>query len=165
VSHDEHAEPAVGTQPAPPTEAGPGLTPDGEPRDAAAAMAEVVLQTDRAVIPAVALGVVALVVGLLTDQLLAGVGVCIGLALGLLNARMLRGSVQHRFEAKLSTPEGAKSHFLAGAGLRLTIVTVVTLLALILVKPLGIGIVIGLVVFQLTLLGFSGVAMYRSLRP
>lgn len=164
MSADEHAEQAVGIEPPPLAAPPPGPAEAEEPRDAAAAMAEVVAQTQRAVVPAIALGVLALIVAAVLSELLVGIGVCVGIGLGLLNSRMLRGSVQHRFETKLAA-SGERTHFLAGAGLRLTLITAATLLALVLVKPLGIGIVIGLVIFQLILLGFSGVAMYRSLRP
>ncbi len=99
-------------------------------------MAEVVLQTRRAIVPAIVLGVIGLVVGVIIDELLAAVGFCIGLGLGMSNARMLRSSVQRRFEILVDTP-GAKTHFLSGGALRLGLLTLVTIAAVILVRPLG----------------------------
>ena len=104
----------------------PSVEPDPVPTDATdavevdptAAMAEVILQTRRAVVPAIVLGVVGLVVGVVLGELLAAVGFCIGLGLGMLNARMLRQSVQRRFEILVDTP-GAKTHFLSGGAARL----------------------------------------------
>ncbi len=139
---------------------------DGSPAevgDPTAAMAEVMLQTRRAVVPAIVLGVVALIVGVIIGQLLGAVGVCIGLGLGMANARLLRQSVQRRFEVLVNNP-GTKTHFLSGGAGRLAILTGITLLALILVKPLGFGIVIGLAVFQITLLLLAGTSMFRSVR-
>lgn len=131
--------------------------------DPTAAMAEVVLQTRRAIVPALVIGVLALVVGLVADQLVAAVGVCLGLGLGMANARMLRSSVQRRFEILVETP-GTKTHFLSGGALRLGLLTLVTLLACVLYLPLGFGIIIGLAAFQITLLVFAGAAMLRSVR-
>ena len=70
----------------PPTDPAPAL--DGY--DPTVAMAEVILQTRRAVIPAIVVGVLALIVGVVIDELLVAVGICIGLGLGMANARMLR---------------------------------------------------------------------------
>jgi hypothetical protein len=146
----------------------PSVEPEGTPTDAVevdptAAMAEVILQTRRAVVPAIVLGVVGLVVGVLLGELLAAVGFCIGLGLGMFNARMLRQSVQRRFEILVDTP-GAKTHFLAGGAARLGLLTLVTLAAVILVRPLGFGMILGMVAFQITLLVFSAAAMLKSVR-
>lgn len=169
MSHDDQGEPRVTTEVAPQLAADAAAV---DPTDAegvdlgdpTAAMAEVMLQTRRAVIPAVVLGVLALAVGLVIGELVAAVGVCIGLGLGMANARLLRRSVQRRFEVLVNSP-GTKTHFLSGGAGRLAILTGITVLALVLVKPLGFGIVIGLAVFQIMLLLLAGVAMFRSVRP
>jgi hypothetical protein len=126
-------------------------------------MSEVALQTRRAVVPAIVIGVIALVVGLVVDELVAAVGLCLGLGLGMANARLLRSSVQRRFEVLVESP-GTKTHFLSGGAARLAALTVVTLLAVVLVRPLGFGMIVGLAVFQITLLVFAGVSMLKSVR-
>ncbi len=168
MSHDDQGEPRVTTEVAPepksdavPADAAGSTT--AEVGDPTAAMAEVMLQTRRAVVPAVVLGVLALIVGAVLGELVAAVGVCIGLGLGMANARLLRQSVQRRFETLVNNP-GTKTHFLSGGAGRLAILTGITLLALILVKPLGFGIVIGLAVFQITLLLLAGTSMFKSVR-
>ena len=131
--------------------------------DPTAAMAEVLLQTRRAVVPAIVLGVVGLIVGVILGELLAAVGFCIGLGLGMLNSRMLRQSVQRRFEILVDTP-GAKTHFLSGGAVRLGLLTLVTIAAVILVQPLGFGMILGMVAYQITLLVFSAASMLKSVR-
>lgn len=149
----------------PPVDASPE---SGEPADLAefdptAAMAEVMLQTRRAIVPGIVLGVVALVVGVLIDELLGAVGFCIGIGLGMFNARMLRSSVQRRFETLVETP-GAKTHFLSGGALRLGLLTLVTIAAVVLVRPLGFGMILGMVAFQILLLVLSAASMLKSVR-
>jgi hypothetical protein len=131
--------------------------------DPTAAMAEVILQTRRAVVPAVVLGAVGLVVGALLDELVAAIGFCVGLGLGMLNARMLRQSVQRRFEVLVGSP-GTKTHFLSGGALRLGLLTLVTLAAVVFLRPLGFGMILGMVAFQVTLLVLSGASMLKSVR-
>ncbi|HTY73039.1 MAG TPA: hypothetical protein VMI11_11530 [Actinomycetes bacterium] len=126
-------------------------------------MSEVALQTRRAVLPAVVIGVVALIIGFVIGQPLGGIGVCIGLGLGMLNARMLQDSVQRRFEILVDSP-GTKTHFLSSGAVRLALITLVTLGIVILIRPLGFGILIGLAIFQLTMIGFAAVAMYKAVR-
>ena len=72
--------------------------------------------------------------------------------------------MQRRFEILVQNPE-MKTHFLAGGAARLALLTLVTLGLILLSKPLGFGVVLGLVAFQLTLLVFSSAAMYKSVRP
>jgi len=131
--------------------------------DPVEAMSEVALQTRRAVLPAVVIGVVALIIGFVIGQPLGGIGVCIGLGLGMLNARMLQDSVQRRFEILVDSP-GTKTHFLSSGAVRLALITLVTLGIVILIRPLGFGILIGLAIFQLTMIGFAAVAMYKAVR-
>jgi len=150
----------VPTQPSPEPEA---TSVEAAEVDPTAAMAEVILQTRRAVVPAIVLGVIGLIVGVLLDELLAAVGFCIGLGLGMANARMLRQSVQRRFEVLVETP-GAKTHFLSGGAVRLGLLTLLTLLVVVLVRPLGFGMILGMVAFQITLLVFSAAAMLKSVR-
>ncbi len=131
--------------------------------DPTAAMAEVILQTRRAVVPSIVIGVVGLIVGVITGELLAAVGLCIGLGLGMANARMLRTSVQRRFETLVETP-GTKTHFLSGGAVRLGVLTGVTLLAVVLVQPLGLGMIVGMIIFQITMLVLAGASMLKVAR-
>ncbi len=159
MSDDEEREAPVSTESGPQVQ-GAESEQDFDPT---AAMAEVILQTRRARTPAIVIGVVSLVVGLAIDELLTAVGICFGLGLGMANARLLRASVQRRFEILVETP-GNKTHFLSGGAARLAVLTVITLVAVILVRPLGFGMIVGLAIFQITLLVFAGVSMRKSVR-
>ncbi len=156
MSGDEQREPAASAAPAADSELAAAFDP-------VEAMSEVALQTRRAVVPAIVIGVVALIVGLVIGELVAAVGLCLGLGLGMANARLLRSSVQRRFEILVESP-GTKTHFLSGGAARLAMLTGVTLLAVVLVRPLGFGMIVGLAVFQITLLVFAGVSMMKSVR-
>jgi hypothetical protein len=150
VNVEDRPEPLVGTE---------ASAPSAQP----AAMSEVALQTRRVMLPAVGLGVVGLVVAAIIGTPLAGVGVCLGLAFGMVNARLLQGAVQRRFDALAAAP-GRRTHFLSSGAGRLAGITLATLLLVVLVRPLGFGVLIGLAVFQVTMIGFAAAAMYRQVR-
>jgi hypothetical protein len=133
--------------------------PPGPPE----AMSEIALQTRRVMLPALALGIVGLVLATVLGQPLAGVGVCLGLGLGMVNARLLQDAVRRRFEALTDAP-GRRTGFLSSGASRLAGLTVLTILLVILVRPLGFGMLIGLAVFQVTMIGIAAAAMYRQVR-
>jgi len=156
-SDDRLEEPASTAGSAAPADATSSL---GDP---GAEMAEIAMQARRAVVPAVVIGVVALVASFVLGQPLAGIGVCIGLGVGMANARVLQRSVQSRFEIIADAP-GTKTHFLSSGAVRLAVLTLGTILTVWLVRPLGFGILIGLAIFQVVMIGFAAVAMYKTVR-
>lgn len=98
---------------------------------------------------ALVVGVVGLVVALLLSQPWVALGLCVGLALGMANFRLIVLSVI-RVGKRMS---GSKRRPLAMNTLsRLMLMTVVALVLLWFVPPLGLGIVGGLAVFQVILL-------------
>lgn len=80
---------------------------------------------------------------------LVGVGACIGVALGAFNHRMTGNSV---VRASLSESVNTKRPLALNTLGRMAIITVVTLGLLLVDRTLGLGILIGLAVFQVLLL-------------
>lgn len=137
--------------------------PDGAASAAAAGYAEIAEQAKRIVWPCCILGVIAVAVASVLHYPLAGVGICIGLALGMVNARLLQQSVLRRFQA--ATGQTVKgSAFLFSGLTRLAAITGTAVVLAIVNRPLGIGVVIGLAVYQVVLLGVSAAVMYRQVR-
>ncbi len=149
----------------------PGLpaSPDGEPNPegvaqaAAFGYAEIAAQAKRIVWPCCILGGVVLIALALLKQPWAGVGVCIGLGLGMVNARLLQRSVLHRFQSAAGqVVKGGQ--FLASGLFRLGAITIVAIGLALIERPLGIGTVVGLALYQVMLLGASAIVMYRQVR-
>ena len=169
---EDRPEPIIGTESStsPGTEPSSDVIAPGDPAepstvDALAVdnMAEVALQTHRAIVPAVVAGVIALVVGFVIGSPLGGIGVCLGLGVGMLNARALQSSVARRFELLADRP-GRRTGFLTSGATRLAGLTIGTILLVWLVRPLGFGLVIGLALFQVLMIGFAAVAMLKAVR-
>jgi hypothetical protein len=102
----------------------------------------------RAVFGSLAIGIVGLVGCVLLGAALVGLGLCIGIALGVGNFRMVQGSV-----AKAGHRPGPKRRPLAlNTVSRLGIITAVALGLLFVNFDLGFGVMAGLAVFQFLLL-------------
>ena len=102
----------------------------------------------RTVLSAIVAGAVGFVVGVMIAPL-AGLGVVIGVGLAILNLRFLDRQVA-RVEIKGEQNTKAVRRQLGGNTMsRLAIMTVVAIGALVLDKALGIGIVAGLVIYQI----------------
>jgi hypothetical protein len=148
-----------------PTPTSSAVEPSAEVDDAAGlnGYAEIAAQAKRIVWPCCILGLIAVVASVFVKAPFAGPGVCIGLALGMINARLLQKSVLRRFQAATGrTVQG--SRFLASGLTRLAGITAVAVVLTLIERPLGIGVVIGLAVYQVVLLGASAVVMYRQVR-
>lgn len=159
----------VENPPQAPDVTGVPASPDGEPDPEAVAQAaafgyaEIAAQAKRIVWPCCILGGIVLVGLALLKQPFAGVGVCIGLGLGMVNARLLQRSVLRRFQvAAGQAPKGGA--FLASGLARLGLITLIAIGLALIERPLGIGVVVGLAVYQILLLGASAVVMYRQVR-
>jgi hypothetical protein len=91
---------------------------------------------------------------------LMGVFLVVGLGLGLLNALLLR-----RAAARYASVDGAgKGRFALGALGRLALITALALGFGVLVQPDGLGVFIGLAVFQLLMVGAALVPLLKDLR-
>jgi len=91
---------------------------------------------------------------------LTGLFLVVGVALGLLNALLLR-----RAAGQFATVEGSgKGRFALGALGRLAVITGLALAVAVLVQPHGIGVFIGLAAFQLLLVGVALVPLLKELR-
>jgi hypothetical protein len=109
---------------------------------------------------AAGLGVVGAIALTLLGYPLMGVFLVVGLGLGLLNALLLR-----RAAVLYATADGAgKGRFALGALGRLALITTLALGIAVLVQPAGIGVFIGLAVFQLLMVGAALVPLLKDLR-
>ncbi|MCM6774712.1 hypothetical protein NDR87_12730 [Nocardia sp. CDC159] len=99
----------------------------------------------RPIIVSAAAGIGVLALAGVGDRLLLGVFVCAGMALGWLNGWLTRVAA-----ARIaSDAESGRQRLAATTGLRLFAVTVFALLIGVLARPDGLGILFGLVVFQI----------------
>ncbi len=125
-----------------------------------APLTEVAQQSRRVRIPAAIVAVLSLVVASLLGAPLIGAGVCLGLAFGGLNAQLLQASMVRFTDAAANR----RKQFVLGGFARLGAITVVTLVLVSLIRPLGWGILGGLAGYQMLLLGFAAAAMYKQVR-
>jgi hypothetical protein len=107
------------------------------------------------------LGVVAIVLTSMYGHPLMGVFGCTGVALGALNNRMLQTSVIRY----ATSPEIGKKQFRRGVISRLGLITLLAIGLGALVRPDGLGVFVGLAVFQILMLIGAAVPVFRSLRP
>jgi hypothetical protein len=115
----------------------------------------------RSVIAAAVLGVAGIVVLSFAGHPLMGIFACLGLAFGAGNNWVLQRSVQHFAE----TGKLAKGHFSSRVFLRLGAVTLVAVGIALLVRPDGLGVFVGLAIFQVVMLIGAALPVFRSLRP
>jgi hypothetical protein len=115
----------------------------------------------RSVIVGAVLGAVSIVALALVGHVLMGVFGSIGLAIGALNNRMLQLSVvRHGSDVGYG-----KKQFRRGVMGRLGVITLLALGVGIFVRPDGLGVFVGLAVFQILMLIGAAVPVFRSLRP
>jgi hypothetical protein len=107
------------------------------------------------------LGIVATIVLAIAGHPLMGVFGLLGIGLGALNNRMLQQSVL-RYAA---TPEIGKKQFRRGVTARLALITLLAIALGFFVRPDGLGVFVGLAVFQILMLIGAAVPVFRSLRP
>jgi hypothetical protein len=114
----------------------------------------------RVLIAALALGAVGLVVSLLMGHYLIGVTLCIGIALGFINARLTL-SAAARFS---ETTDRSKRPIIFGSLQRLGAITAVALLVAYAFRPDGLATLAGLALFHMLLLGNTSSSLFRELR-
>ncbi|HEY3259213.1 MAG TPA: hypothetical protein VGJ95_02940 [Pseudonocardiaceae bacterium] len=114
----------------------------------------------KVTIIAAGLGVVGGIATSLLGYPLMALFLVIGLSLGLVNALLLRRSA-----AQFASGDGAgKGRFALGSLGRLGLITVVALAFGVLVQPDGLGVFIGLAVFQMLMVGAALVPLLKDLR-
>ena len=119
-----------------------------------------VVDLKRPLLMAAAMGVLALVVSGLLGHILMGVLGVVGLALGLLNTRLVQRSV-----GKVTITENPSKKALAFSALgRLAIITAIALGIGLFIRPDGIGIFLGLAVFQLIIIASTSASAVKGLR-
>jgi hypothetical protein len=114
----------------------------------------------RSSLISVALTVLAVVVTSLAGHPLMGVFFGVGLALGAVNNKALQVSVIQR-----ATGNASKGKFRGGVMMRLGGITLVSFALVLLIRPDGLGIFVGLAVFQVLMLVGAALPVFRSLRP
>jgi len=113
----------------------------------------------RTVIAAVIFGALGLVVCLVLNAVLVGIGLCIGIALGLVNFRMVQASVAKVGQREV---ENKRRPLALNTLTRLGIITVIALGLLFLNFDLAFGVLAGLAAFQLLLLINVSRSMYKA---
>lgn len=103
----------------------------------------------RTALVAIGLGAVALVASTVAGAPLFGVGACLGLGMAMVNFRLI---VRATVKASASEREDHKRPLATNTLGRLGIITAVALLLAWFVRPLGFGTIVGLALFQFTLL-------------
>lgn len=113
----------------------------------------------RTSLGALAIGVVALVGLVLLDYPLVGLGICIGLAMALGNFRLIQFAT---IKATKTQREDKRRPLVLNTLGRMGAITVVALGLVFVSRPLGFGVLVGLAVFQFTLLTNVVVAMLHE---
>ena len=110
------------------------------------------------------LGAIAVAVTSLQGHPLMGLFFLVGIALGAGNNRILQLSVIS-YATAVNAGTGTKRKFRGSVALRLGAITVLSLGVALLVRPDGLGIFVGLAVFQVLMLVGAAVPVFRSIRP
>ena len=115
----------------------------------------------RSVIIASCLGVASVIVSGFLGHVLLGIFACIGIALGAGNTWLVQRSV-----VKYSVSESAnkKALFTKNVLGRLAIITLISVVIALLVRPDGLGVFCGLALFQMLMIGGATVPVYKQLK-
>lgn len=97
---------------------------------------------------------------------LMGLFGALGLAMGAANNRLLQKSViQYATAVNAGMKDATKGKFRGGVVMRLGAITLVAFAIALLVRPDGVGIFVGLAIFQVLMLVGAALPVFRSLRP
>jgi ATP synthase I chain len=108
----------------------------------------------------VAITAVAILAAGLSGHLMVGAFFGIGLLLGLLNALLVRRSV----EAITSQEHPLKRSMALNSASRLAIITILGLVIAYVFRPVGLGVVFGLALFQVLLVASTALPVWKKLR-
>lgn len=120
----------------------------------------VVFRPVRLLIICLALTAVAIVAGAQFGQLMLGAFFGIGLALGLVNALLVRRSAL----SITAADHPLKSKMALNSATRLLIITVIGLVIAYLFKPQGLGVLVGLALFEVLLVVTTALPVVKKLR-
>jgi hypothetical protein len=129
-------------------------------QDAPLVFPSVAFRPVRLFVISVAITVVAILVAGLSGHLMVGVFFGIGLLLGLLNALLVRHSV----EAITARERPLKSSMALNSASRLAIITILGLIIAYVFRPAGLGVVFGLALFQVLLVVSTALPVWKKLR-
>jgi hypothetical protein len=102
----------------------------------------------------------AMLAGGLTGHLMVGVFFGVGLLLGLLNALLVKRSV----ESITAKDHPLKSSMALNTASRLAVITVIGLIIAFVFRPTGLGVVFGLALFQVLLVATTALPVWKKLR-
>jgi len=119
-----------------------------------------VMSLRRPVLISAGIGVIGLVASGLLGHILMGVLGCVGLALGLLNVRLLQRQVA---KATITETPNKKGLAMSAAG-RLLVITAIALGCGFFIRPDGIGVFLGLAAFQMMITASTAGSVARGLR-
>jgi ATP synthase I chain len=103
---------------------------------------------------------VAILAAALSGHLMVGVFFGVGLLLGLLNALLVRRSV----ESITAKDHPLKSSMALNSATRLAIITVIGLVIAYVFRPTGLGVLFGLALFQVLLVASTALPVWKKLR-
>jgi hypothetical protein len=129
-------------------------------QDAPLVFPSVAFRPVRLFVISVGVTAVAMLAAGLYGHLMVGVFFGIGLLLGLLNALLVRRSV----EAITARDHPLKRSMALNSASRLAIITIVGLLIAYVFRPAGLGVVFGLALFQVLLIGSTALPVWKKLR-
>lgn len=107
-------------------------------------------------------GAIGFGIAVLLSEPLAAVGIALGVGLAILNLRILGAGVVKVEAGDISDNKVVKRILRTRSALRLVALTVIAIGAMLLSPPLGIGIVVGLVIFQIAFVVNAGRAILRE---
>ncbi|WP_421844910.1 ATP synthase subunit I [Mycobacterium sp.] len=108
----------------------------------------------------VALTAVAILLAGLSGHLMVGVFLGVGLSLGLLNALLVRRSV----ESITARDHPLKSSMAINSASRLAVITILGLIVAYVFRPAGLGVLFGLALFQVLLVVSTALPVWKKLR-
>ncbi|OBF08336.1 hypothetical protein A5730_11665 [Mycobacterium sp. ACS4054] len=129
-------------------------------QDAPLVFPSVAFRPVRLFVLSLAVTAIAVVAAALTGHLMVGVFFGVGLLLGLLNALLVRRSV----ESITAKEHPLKSTMALNSATRLAIITVVGLIIAYVFRPAGLGVVFGLALFQVLLVASTALPVWKKLR-
>ena len=129
-------------------------------QDAPLVFPSVAFRPGRLFVISVGITAVAMLAAGLCGHLMVGVFFGVGLLLGLLNALLVRRSV----EAITSRDHPLKRSMALNSASRLAIITIVGLIIAYVFRPAGLGVVFGLALFQVLLVASTALPVWKKLR-
>ncbi|SOJ56507.1 hypothetical protein MSIMFB_03986 [Mycobacterium simulans] len=129
-------------------------------QDAPLVFPAVAFRPVRLLVISVVLTAVAMLIAGLAGHLLVGVFFGIGLLLGLLNALLVRRSV----ESITAKDHPLKRSMALNSASRLAIITIIGLIIAYVFRPAGLGVVFGLALFQVVLVLSTALPVWKKLR-